>query len=200
MPDTAGKRQKADKADAKNRILNAAYDLFATQGVAQVGVDKVIAKSGCAKASLYNQFGSKQGLAIAFLERREELWTKGWLEAELLARSKEPTERLLSVFDIFDEWFRRTDFEGCAFINVLLETERNSPINRSAAEHLGNIRAILRELAEQATLDDIDAFCQIWHMLMKGSIIAAGEGHRSAARDAKRAAHLILDNWPRAER
>ena len=33
-------------------------------------------------------------------------------------------------------------------------------------------------------------------MLMKGSIIAACEGNRNAARDAKRAARLVLDGWP----
>jgi hypothetical protein len=34
-------------------------------------------------------------------------------------------------------------------------------------------------------------------MLMKGSIISAGEGNRNAAREAKRAARLVLDGWER---
>jgi hypothetical protein len=35
------------------------------------------------------------------------------------------------------------------------------------------------------------------HMLMKGSIISAGEGNRNAARDAKCAARLVLAGWKR---
>jgi hypothetical protein len=38
-------------------------------------------------------------------------------------------------------------------------------------------------------------FCDIWHMLMKGCTIAAAEGNRQAALQAKRAAKVILDNW-----
>jgi hypothetical protein len=34
-------------------------------------------------------------------------------------------------------------------------------------------------------------------MLMKGSIVSACEGHRNAALDAKRAARLVVDGWPR---
>jgi hypothetical protein len=37
-------------------------------------------------------------------------------------------------------------------------------------------------------------------MLMKGSIVSACEGNRSAAREAKRAAQLIFDGWPRKRR
>lgn len=26
--------------------------------------------------------------------------------------------RLIAIFDLFDEWFHRDDFEGCSFINI----------------------------------------------------------------------------------
>jgi hypothetical protein len=37
-------------------------------------------------------------------------------------------------------------------------------------------------------------------MLMKGSIISAGEGNLNAAVEAKRAARLIVEAWPRDSR
>jgi len=194
-PDTKGK--PGDRGKARDRILDAAYELFAAQGVAQVGIDKVIAKAGCAKASLYNQFGSKDGLAIAFLEKREELWTDSWLRTEVELRAAKPEARLLAVFDVFDEWFHSPEFEGCSFINVLLESEHNSPVHSASAEHLRRIREILRSYAELAGLDDLDRFTQVWHMFMKGSIVAAGEGHRSAAKDMRQAAETVLAAWPR---
>lgn len=183
---------------ARERLLDAAYSLFAERGVGRVGIESIVARSGCAKASLYNNFGSKADLAIAFLDRREELWTRNWLAAEVRRRVDTPEQRLLAIFELFGEWFRRPDFEGCSFINVLLESEPGGPVRQAAAGHLANIRDMVRDFAEEAGLRDAESFAQVWHMLMKGSIVAAGEGHRGAAEDAARAARLVLDGWPRA--
>ena len=86
-------------------------------------------------------------------------------------------------------------FEGCSFINVLLESKTDSPIHKAAAVHLAKIRAIVRGLAVEANLQEPKKFAQVWHMLMKGSIISAGEGNREAAREAKYAARLVLKGW-----
>ena len=184
-------------AGARERILAAAYGLFAEQGIGQTGIDTILAKSGCAKASLYSNFGSKTALAIAFLDRREEMWTRGWLEAEIKRRSSDPRVRLLAIFDLFDAWFRKKSFEGCSFINVMLESDPSGPVHRAAAVHLSRIRAIIRGLAVDAGLKEPEKFAQAWHMLMKGSIVAACEGNKNAARDAKLAAQLIVDGWAR---
>jgi AcrR family transcriptional regulator len=184
----------------RERILDVAYDLFATRGVNQVGIDAILVKSGCAKASLYSSFGSKIDLVIAFLDKREAIWTRQWLEAEVNRRGSDPKERLLAIFDIFDGWFGKRTFEGCSFINVLLESAVDSPVRRAATVHLSKIRAIVRALAEDANLKEPDKFAQVWHMLMKGSIISACEGNRNAAREAKWAARLIVDGWKRNRR
>jgi AcrR family transcriptional regulator len=184
----------------RERLLDAAYDLFAANGVSQVGIDTILAKSGCAKASLYGNFQSKVDLAVAFLDRREAVWTRGWLEAEIRRRAADPERRLLAVFDVFDGWFRKRNFEGCSFINVLLESKAGSPVHHAAAAHLSRIRAIVRALAEDACLREPEKFAQAWHMLMKGSIVSACEGNRDAAREAKRAARLVLAGWPRKRR
>lgn len=186
-----------DPVKPRERLLGAAYGLFARNGISKVGIDTILAKSGCAKASLYGNFDSKVDLAIAFLDRREAVWTRGWLEAEVKRRASTPEGRLLAIFDVFDGWFRKKTFEGCSFINVLLESDIESPVRRAAAVHLAKIRAIIHGLAKEANLRDPQKFAQAWHMLMKGSIVSAGEGNKSAARDAKRAARLILDGWSR---
>jgi AcrR family transcriptional regulator len=186
-----------DAIKPRERLLGAAYDLFAANGISQVGIDTILTKSGCAKASLYSNFESKVDLAIAFLERREAVWTRGWLEAEVKRRTSNPDERLLAIFDVFDGWFRKKTFEGCSFISVLLESKVDSPVRRAAAIHLSKIRAIVRSLAQDANLREPEKFAQAWHMLMKGSIVSACEGNRNAARDAKRAARLIIDGWAR---
>jgi AcrR family transcriptional regulator len=193
-------RNVKDGVSARERLLSAAYELFATQGINRVGIDTILAKSGCAKASLYGNFKSKLDLAMAFLDRREEVWTRNWLESEIERRAPDPTDRLLAIFDVFDSWFRAEGFEGCSFINVLLEANVGSPLRRASAAHLSNIRAIIVSLAESAGFADPEGFAQAWHMLMKGSIIAAGEGNLNAALEAKRAARLIIDGWARDPR
>jgi AcrR family transcriptional regulator len=191
------KRKVKDGVGARERLIETAYDLFAAQGIGRVGIDTILAQSGCAKASLYNNFESKVDLAVAFLDRRETVWTRNWLEAEVKRRAADPEARLLAVFDVFDGWFRKKDFEGCSFINVLLESEVGSPIRLAAATHLSKIRAIIRNLAQDSGLRETEKFAQAWHMLMKGSIVSACEGNRNAAREAKRAAQLILRGWAR---
>ena len=57
------------------------------------------------------------------------------------------------------------------------------------------IRAIIHGLAQEADLQDPWKFAQIWHMLMKGSIVSAREGNRNAAREAKQAARIVIRNW-----
>jgi AcrR family transcriptional regulator len=181
------------RGGARERILDAAYELFSRHGVRATGIDAIIAASGVAKMSLYRHFPSKDDLVVAFLERREELWTRAWLQAEVETRASHASDRLLAVFDVFDGWFRTPDFEGCSFINVLLEIEdRANPVHTAAVDHLATIRAFLRELAEEAGVRDPEAFSRQWHMLMKGSIIAAAEGDADAARRAKEVAALLL--------
>jgi AcrR family transcriptional regulator len=188
------KRTRA-AAKPRQRILDAAYDLFCTKGINQVGVDTILAKSGCAKASLYSNFESKIDLAVAFLDRREAVWTRGWLEMEIKRRASNPKARLLAIFDVFDVWFRKRSFEGCSFIDALLEAKANSTVREAAAIHLARIRAVVHGLAEEANFKEPEKFAQVWHMLMKGSIVSACEGNRDAAREAKFAARIIIQNW-----
>lgn len=180
-------------ATARERIDRTAYELFSRRGVRAVGVDEVVARAGVAKMTLYRHYPSKNHLALAFLRRREELWTRGWLQGEVERRSGLPGERLLAIFDVFDAWFRRADFDGCSFINVLLEIDdRKHPVRIAAVAHLATIREFLRQLAKDAGVDDADGFARQWHILMKGCIVAAGEGDRKAALRARDVGRLLL--------
>ena len=184
----------APTSAARQRILDSAYELFSRRGIRAVGIDEVITNASVAKATLYRHFDSKDALVLAFLQQREQLWTRNWVEAEARRRGDTPEERLLAIFDLFDEWFHREDFEGCSFINVLLEmNDPESVVGKASAEHLTNIRSIICTLAEEAGLRDPDQFAHSWHILMKGSIVAAGEGDREAARRAQAMGRLLIE-------
>lgn len=178
---------------ARERVLATAYDLFSRRGIRDVGINEVIEGSRVAKATFYRHFRSKNDLVLAFLDRRERDWTVGLVEAESMRRGVTPEQRLVAIFDVFDEWFHSTDFEGCSFINVLLEMGSADAVGQASIQYLANIRVIVRRRAEDAGLRDPDDFARAWHILMKGSIIAASEGDVDAARRAKAMARCLID-------
>jgi len=181
------------KPDARERILDTAYELFSRRAVRDVGIDEVIDRAGVAKATLYRHFPSKDDLVIAFLERREERWTVAWVEAEARRRGTTPEEQLLAIFELFDEWFHRDDFEACSFINVLLEMGPAHPLGQASVRHLESIRSVVSGLAEEAALRDPESFARSWHILMKGSIVSATEGDAEAAQRARSMARLLIE-------
>jgi AcrR family transcriptional regulator len=180
------------KPHARERILDTAYELFSRRAVRDVGIDEVVERAGVAKATLYRHFPSKDDLVIAFLELREERWTVAWVEAEARRRGSTPEEQLLAIFELFDEWFHRDDFEACSFINVLLEMGSAHPVGRASVRHLESIRSVVSRLAEEAALRDPDSFARSWHILMKGSIVSATEGDAEAAQRARSMAQLLI--------
>lgn len=183
---------------ARERILESAYALFSAHGVRAVGVDDVIVRAAVAKATLYRHFPSKDALVLAFLQRREELWTRGWIETEALQRAATARGRLLAIFDLFDEWFRREDFEGCSFLKVLLESpDREAPVARACSAQLERIRDVLRGFAAEAGLRDVDDFAHAFHILMQGAVAHAEEGDVDAAKRARSmACDLIEKHYP----
>lgn len=178
---------------ARERILEAAYDLFSRRGIRGVGIDEVIQHADVAKATLYRHFPSKDDLVLAFLEQREERWTLGLVDAQARKRGATPDEQLLAIFDVFHDWFHDDAFDACSFINVLLEMGWTHPLGLASIDHLRNIRAIVADLAQAAGLDDPEELAHSWHLLMKGSIVAAAEGDAQAAQRAKAMAHSLLE-------
>jgi AcrR family transcriptional regulator len=174
--------------------LSTAYDLFTRRGIRAVGTDEVVERAGVAKATLYRHFPSKNDLVLAVLERREQLWTLGLVESQSRLRGNTPEEQLLAIFDVFHDWFQNRDgFEGCSFINVLLEMGAEHPAGQASVAYLDNIRDIVRQRAEAAGLRDVENFARSWHILMKGSIISAAEGDVQAAQRAKAMARTLIE-------
>jgi AcrR family transcriptional regulator len=145
--------------------------------------------------TLYRHYPSKEELALAFLRRRDELWTRSWLLREVERRARAPEARLLVIFDVFDEWFHRSDFEACSFLRSLLEhAEPGDRVRKATERHLEEIRAYLRQLAKDSGLRDADDFASKWQMVMMGCILAAYAGDKNAARRAKEVARVLLTN------
>lgn len=181
---------------ARERILNAAYELFSRRGIRAVGTDEVIERAGVARATLYRHFATKNALVLAVLERREQLWTHGLIEQQSAALASTPEEQLLAIFDVLHEWFHNRDgCEGCSFINVLLELGPDHPAGQASIGHINNVRQIVRARAVAAGLRDVEDFARSWQILMKGAIILAAVGDTDAALRSRAMAEALIEQY-----
>ncbi|MGB8714662.1 MAG: TetR/AcrR family transcriptional regulator [Onishia taeanensis] len=91
----------ADKTDAsltprgvarRERLLDAARDVFLEQGYAGASVNEVVARAGGSLATLYKQFGNKEGLFTAAMERHI---ATAWAVLEEGRRDRQAPEQVL---------------------------------------------------------------------------------------------------------
>jgi AcrR family transcriptional regulator len=179
-------------SSARERLLAAANELFYAEGVQSVGIDRVIERAGVAKASLYNLFGSKEGLVRAYLEARHDGTTAVLTAAVDLHRN--PRRRILAVFEAQGQAFAQPGFRGCAFVAALAEAPSGGMIDESATEFRASIRALFVELAQEATVEDPIELARQLQALYDGGMIAAWMDHDPLiASSTRAAAEALLD-------
>jgi AcrR family transcriptional regulator len=182
---------QAAKPSARERLLAAANELFYTEGVHTVGIDRVIEQAGVAKASLYNTFGSKDELVHAYLEGRHAAMVARITKA--VARYDNPRDRLLGVFDAQGELFAEPGFRGCAFASASAESPGDL-VAQAADAYRGWVRGLLTDLARDAGVPDPERLGRQLHLLYDGASQSARMDHDpSAATAARAAAETLLD-------
>ena len=176
---------------ARDRLLEAANELFYDEGVHTVGIDRVIERAGVAKASLYNTFGSKDELVRAYLEMRHARVADRI--TRYLERYDTPRERLLGVFEAQGEIFGEEGFRGCAFAAASAESPGEA-VSRAADDYRGWVRGLFTGLAREAGAADPEKLARQLHMLYDGGSLSARMDHDpSASRAARAAAEALLD-------
>jgi AcrR family transcriptional regulator len=188
--------RSAARPSARERLLAAANELFYTEGVHTVGIDRVIEQAGVAKASLYSTFGSKDELVGAYLESRHAATTERITRA--LGRYRTPRDRLLGVFDAQGELFADPGFRGCAFVSASAESPSDM-VEKAAAGYRGWVRDFFTGLAREAGVPDPEGLARQLHLLYDGASLSARMDHdQSAAIAARTAATALLDAALRA--
>ena len=176
---------------ARERILDAAEELFYARGIQAVGMDVIRDASGVTLRRLYQVFPSKGDLVEAYLARRDVRWLQS-LAAHVDTAAETPQERLLAVFDWLEDWFTQPDFRGCAFINSFGELGGTSPqVGAVARHHKDTFHAYVRELATAAGAA-ADTGTQIALLAEGAMTTAAISGTPAAAHQARQAAQLLL--------
>jgi AcrR family transcriptional regulator len=188
---TSGEPKPARRHSAKDRLLAAADDLFYSEGVHVVGVDRIVERAGVTKASLYNTFGSKEELVRAYLEhhmqrRKERI-------ARILAANDTPRERILGVFVEVEELLGGSEFRGCRFISAAAEARPGDASEVVAAEYRAWLLSLFSELADRAGASEAKQLGRRLLLLYDGAAVAARmDPDRDAAAGAMHSAVVAL--------
>ncbi|WP_158586462.1 TetR/AcrR family transcriptional regulator [Leptospira stimsonii] len=137
---------KPDKKTAKEQILNTAIALFNEHGIHKTGIDRIIAESGVAKMSFYNNFSSKAKLISEYLRFKEEKRLDS-LKRYTVDKSDDPLKQLLGIFDSLEEWYREPDFFGCPFIRGLSDfrEDDHAELRKQVESHFQKVSDFIEE-------------------------------------------------------
>jgi AcrR family transcriptional regulator len=180
-------------ARPRERILAAATRLFSEEGIHATGVDRVVAEAGVAPMTVYRQFGGKDELVTATLERWSEQWL-AWLRREA-ARGHDPGARLEAVWDALEKWFADEAFSGSYVDNVAneLRAKPGHPAQVTVAAHRAALRQLLGELAADAGVASPEAAAVALHTLVDGATaVAVIDRQPGAAASARAMAAAVL--------
>ncbi|WP_344283055.1 TetR/AcrR family transcriptional regulator [Actinomadura napierensis] len=171
---------------AARRVLQVAGHLFYERGIGCVGMELIAAEAGVTKKTVYDRFGSKDALILAYLRTRDERW-RDFVTARLAVFS-DPRERVLATFEALEQWQADEPRRGCSMVNACAELpDPSHPVHRAAAEQKAWLRDLYAGLVADGTLAD-----QLL-ILHEGAIVAFSVGGvADAAAKARAAADALL--------
>lgn len=179
----------------RDRLIAAGLDLFYKHGFHAVGLDRIIHEVGTTKTTFYNHFESKDDLALACVQTRDERWRRRF---PMLLRERagdDPVAQLHEVFGVWRDWFSDVHFNGCIFIHACSEFPNpNDPCHQAAKANIDALRGIIAGLADEAGICDPDGFADRYMLIMEGAVIMEVIDRRNqAAETALKIARTLID-------
>ncbi|MBB1031556.1 TetR/AcrR family transcriptional regulator [Dietzia sp. SLG310A2-38A2] len=189
---------RSTKPGPRERLLATSTRLFSTDGIRAVGIDRILREAKVAKASLYNTYGSKDELVVAYLkamaERDRTLWQR---RADAAPDSR---GRILALFDIVRERVEPAT-PGSCHLAAAIEfpspcTDGERAIRAAVSDQRAWVATTLRSELAGMGLQDPDNIADLADrlaILHDGSVTAAMLGEvETSAMTARSMAELIL--------
>ncbi len=178
---------------ARDRLLAAADELFYSEGVHVVGIDRIVERAGVAKASLYSTFGSKDELVRAYLEAHFR--DRQRRVARIRAAHETPREAIIGVFAELDGALAGSEFRGCRFIMATAEARPGDASETVAEDYRAWLRSVFTDLAKAAGAADAKGLARQLALLYDGAAVAArmDSDRRGAATAMRSAVESLLD-------
>jgi AcrR family transcriptional regulator len=179
-------------------VLDAASELFYARGIHVVGVDAIAAAAGVTKKTIYDRFGSKERLVVAYLQHRDARWREH-LEAELARTPDAGIARVLAVFDAAITWADANTPKGCSAINARAELgagelgdeDDGHDVLPEVMRQKAWMLELLRDLCREAGVPEAATVSRTLMLIYEGGLVTLGMGTfarpMAVARDAARA-------------
>jgi len=180
---------------ARERILQAAGELFYERGIHATGVAALVDAAHVSTRTFYQQFESKNALVEAYLQRFE---TNGALKSELQLEREDlsPADRLLAIFAPLKEMLSApAAVRGCPLHNAAVEAAGEMPeAARIIERHKRGFLDRLTAVATEAGIADADAFARQLAVIYEGAnALAATCNDPRFVDDARTAAAVLLN-------
>jgi AcrR family transcriptional regulator len=177
---------------AGQRILATAGELIYHRGIAAVGVEEIAEEARTTKKTIYDRFGSKEGLVTAYLQNRCRTWQRyvaDWLDTT----GTVGTERVLEPLRALNAWMIKNN-RGCGFVNAYAELAGTGHAGLAViAEEKRQIRELYARLISEAGLDEVQQRAGSLAIVHEGTIQqVAAAGNVQAADQAIELGRLIL--------
>lgn len=180
--------------ETKERIAALAAELFHEHGITTTGVDALSRAAGISKRTLYERFGSKDGLIVAAYEALDlpvfRMLTEG---AE--AASDTPRGQVEAFFAQTETMIRMPEFRGCPFSNAAAElADGDHPAHAVVRRHKERIRRwLLRRVRDAGAAKPEELTRQLMLVFAGAQTQALVDRSPRAARDARAVAAALLD-------
>jgi AcrR family transcriptional regulator len=183
----------AEPSTKRDQLVETAWQLFYHEGYHATGIDRILAKAGVAKMTLYKHFRSKEELILAVLEKRSAQFQESFSRF-LQAKTRTPERELLAVFDWLIAWVERKDFRGCLFQKALAEyQEVVDPIHQAAVAHKAAFHREIRRLVTETGLAKPRGLADQLAVLAEGAIVNShATGLSMPAVHAREAAQALI--------
>ncbi|HTV71377.1 MAG TPA: TetR/AcrR family transcriptional regulator [Rhizobiaceae bacterium] len=134
-----------EAGSARQRLLDTATRLFYKNGIHAVGIDRIIAEAGIAKATFYNHFPSKDDLVVAYIEEQDRLG-----RAAVAALPKQAPRKMIgAIMGRIGDAVVGGGWRGCPFLNAASEyPDAASAVRRAIDARRIWYHGILRDLLE----------------------------------------------------
>jgi len=185
----------ASNSNPKDRILETASRLFYTQGFNATGINQILDEANVAKASLYQHYGSKDELGIAYVKAAREDWFNAL--THFLEKKTSSSEKLLGCFDFLERNLRLNDYRGCRFINLLADvSDQNAEMRNEIVAHKTKLRVFFRDLVTDSIKDKtvVNQTADAILLLFEGAVVES-KIHREAwaVKSAKKTVQFLLE-------
>lgn len=176
----------------RERLLLAASELFGRDGVAAVGVSRVIEHAEVGQMSLWRTFGSKRGLVEAWLREVDSANLAAMRAA--VAGDAPPRERLNALIDAYARRAGAPTFAGCPLVRAASEPCATGPIAGEIARgHKESMLGLFLDLAEQAGAGDPRGLAVRLLYVVEGAGVVAGLKVDVPLEEARTAALTLFD-------